>query len=121
MGARQKGFFSSLTGEDMPTRDEHFGSGLKLYGEDRYAEALVELGQAVALDPAFGDAHLAIGHALHRLNRLSEAVEALRQAIACDETEPLYHTSLSAVYRDMGNRQEAEEQMAISFKLQRGR
>jgi tetratricopeptide (TPR) repeat protein len=104
----------------MPTRDEHFGKGLRLYGETKYEEALGELRQAVALDPAFGDAHLAIGHALHKLTRLPEAVEALRNAIACNEKEPLYHTSLSAVFRDMGNRQAAEEEMAISFQLQRG-
>jgi Flp pilus assembly protein TadD len=104
----------------MPTRDEHFGQGLKLYGADQYEQALVELRQAVALDPAFGDAHLAIGHALHKLHRLPEAVEALRQAIACDEKEPLYHTSLSAVYRDMGNRKAAEDELATSYQLQRG-
>jgi tetratricopeptide (TPR) repeat protein len=104
----------------MPTRDEHFGKGLRLYGESKYEESLAQLRQAVALDPTFGDAHLAIGHALHKLNLLSEAVEALRKAIACNDKEPLYHTSLSAVYRDMGNRQAAEEEMAVSFRLQRG-
>jgi tetratricopeptide (TPR) repeat protein len=104
----------------MPTRDEHFGTGLGLYGQARYEEALVELGLAVALDPQFGDAHLAMGHALHKLQRLPEAVAAIRQAIASNEKEPLYHTSLSAVFRDMGKRSEAEEEMALSHQLQRG-
>jgi tetratricopeptide (TPR) repeat protein len=104
----------------MPTRDEHFGKGLGLYGRDQYDEALVEFAKAVELDPEFGDAFLAIGHALHKLKRFPEAVEAIKKAIASNEKEPLYHTSLSTVYRDMGMIPEAEEEMAISHQFQRG-
>jgi tetratricopeptide (TPR) repeat protein len=104
----------------MPTSAEHFGTGLGHYGHGRYEEALVELEKAVALDPQFGDAYLAIGHALHKLERLPEAVEAIKQAIATNDKEPLYHTSLSTVYRDMGRIPEAEEEMAVSHQLQRG-
>jgi tetratricopeptide (TPR) repeat protein len=104
----------------MPTKDEHFGNGLGLYGKHEYEGALVELGKAVELDPQFADAHLAIGHALHKLERLPEAVDAIKKAIAANPQEPLYHTSLSTVFRDMGMIREAEEEMAVSFQLQRG-
>ena len=104
----------------MPTKDEHFGNGLGLYGKDDYEGALVELGKAVALDPKFADAHLAMGHSLHKLKRLPEAVDAIKKAIAVNPQEPLYHTSLSTVFRDMGMILEAEEEMAVSFQLQRG-
>ena len=104
----------------MPTKEEHFGSGLGLYGKGQYVEALAELTKAVELDPRFSDAHLAIGHTLHKLQRLPEAVEAIQKAIAVNGQEVLYHTSLSTVYRDMGMIPQAEEEMAISFQLQRG-
>jgi protein O-GlcNAc transferase len=104
----------------MPTKDEHFGIGLGLYGKSRYEEALAELTKAVELDPQFADAHLAIGHTLHKLKRLSEAVDAIKKAIAINAQEVLYHTSLSTVYRDQGMIREAEEEMAVSFQLQRG-
>jgi Tfp pilus assembly protein PilF len=104
----------------MPTKDEHFGIGLGLYGKNDYEGALVELGKVVEIDPRFADAYLAMGHALQRLKRLPEAVEAIKKAIAINPQEPLYHTSLSTVFRDMGMIPEAEEAMAVSFQLQRG-
>ncbi|OGB91421.1 MAG: hypothetical protein A2Z31_05570 [candidate division NC10 bacterium RBG_16_65_8] len=104
----------------MPTKEEHFGNGLGQYGKHEYEGALVELGKAVALDAQFADAHLAIGHTLHKLKRLPESVEAIKKAIAINPGEPLYHTSLSTVFRDMGMIPEAEEEMAVSFQLQRG-
>ena len=104
----------------MPTKEEHFGNGLGLYGKHEYEGALVELGKAVAADPQFADAHLAIGHTLHKLTRLPEAVEAIKKAIEINPREPLYHTSLSTVFRDMGMIPEAEDAMAASFQLQRG-
>jgi len=104
----------------MPTKEEHFGKGLTLYGQNKYEEAIAELEKAVGIDPSFADAHLAIGHALHKLTLLSEAVMAVKRAIEINPQEPMYHTSLSTVYRDMGMIPEAEEEMAISFQLQRG-
>lgn len=98
-----------------------FGKGLGLYGQQKYDEAVATLREAVTADPKLADAHLALGHSLQKLGRLPEAVEAILQAIALNRTEPLYHTSLSTVYRDMGRIGDAEEHLAISFELQRGR
>jgi len=104
----------------MATKDEHFGKGLTLYGQNKHAEAVAELQKAVEIDPSFGDAYLAMGHALHKLSRFREAVEAIKKAIGVNPQEPMYHTSLSTVYRDMRMIPEAEEEMAISHQLQRG-
>ena len=49
----------------MATKDEHFGKGLTLYGQNKHEEAVAELQKAVEIDPAFGDAYLAMGHAGH--------------------------------------------------------
>jgi Flp pilus assembly protein TadD len=105
----------------MSTAQEQFGKGLSLYGQQKYQEAVAELTLAIAGDPKFADAYLALGHALQKLGRFPEAVDAIRKAIALNGQEPLYHTSLSTVYRDMGRISDAEEHMAISFELQRGR
>jgi Tfp pilus assembly protein PilF len=51
---------------------------------------------------------------------MPEAVEAIKKAIAINPQEPLYHTSLSTVFRDMGMIREAEDAMATSFQMQRG-
>ena len=104
----------------MPTKEEHFGKGLTLYGQNKHEEAIAELKKAVELDLSFGDAYMAMGHALHKLKRLPEAAEAIQKAIAINPQDPMYHTSLSTVYRDMGRIPDAEEEMAISFQLQRG-
>ncbi len=104
----------------MPTKEEYFGKGLTLYGQNKHEEAIAELQKALELDPSFADALLAMGHALHKLKRLPEAVEAIQRAIEINPQDPMYHTSLSTVYRDMGRIPDAEEEMAISFQLQRG-
>ncbi len=104
----------------MTTAQERFGKGLTLYGQQKYDEAIAELTQAIEGDPKFADAYLALGHALHKLGRLPEAAESIGKAIAINGHEALYHTSLSTVYRDMGRISDAEEEMAISFELQRG-
>jgi Tfp pilus assembly protein PilF len=104
----------------MPTKDEHFANGLGLYGKNDYEAALGELAKAVEMDPQFADAYLAMGHSLHKLRRMPEAVEAIKKAIAINPQEPLYHTSLSTVFRDMGMIREAEDAMATSFQMQRG-
>jgi Tfp pilus assembly protein PilF len=104
----------------MATKEEYFGRGLTLYGQNKHEETVAELKKALELDPSFADAHLAMGHALHKLKRLPEAAEAIQKAIAINPQDPMYHTSLSTVYRDMGRISDAEEEMAISFQLQRG-
>ncbi|HXZ43350.1 MAG TPA: tetratricopeptide repeat protein [archaeon] len=104
----------------MATREEHFGKGLTLYGQGKHEEAIAELRMALEIDPLYADAYLAVGHALHKLKRLPEAAEAIKKAIEVNPQDPMYHTSLSTVYRDMGRIPDAEEEMAISFQLQRG-
>jgi len=104
----------------MPTKEEHFGNSLMLYGQDKYEEAIEELKKVVELDPSFADAHLAMGHALQKLKRLPEAAKAIKKAIEIYPQDPMYHTSLSTVYRDMGRTSDAEEELAISFQLQQG-
>jgi Flp pilus assembly protein TadD len=105
----------------MTTAQERFGKGLGLYGQQKYEEGIAELTLAVESDPQFADAYLALGHTFHKLGRLPEAADAIGKAIALNGKEALYHTSLSMVYRDMGRISDAEEEMAMSFELQRGR
>src|SRR3972149_6647931 len=104
----------------MPTKEEHFGKGLTLYGQHKHEEAIADLRKTLELDPSFADAHLAIGHALHKLNRFAEAVQAIQQAPPPNPQDPISPPSLSTVYRDMRMIPEAEEEMAIAIQLQRG-
>jgi hypothetical protein len=103
----------------MPTKDEHFGNGLGLYGKNDYEGALVELGKAVALDPRSPTHILAMGHSLHKLKRLPRPWRPSRRPSRSIRMNRCT-TSLSTVFRDMGMIPEAEEEMAVSFQLQRG-
>lgn len=104
----------------MATKEEYYGRGFAFYGQHKHAEAPADLRKALEQGPSFADDHLAIGHALHKLNRFAEAVQSIQQAIALNPQEPMHHTSLSSVYRDMRMIPEVEEEMAIAFELQRG-
>ena len=57
--------------------------------------------------------HFGKGLTLYERDKYEEAIDIYPQ-------DPMYHTSLSTVYRDMGRTSDAEEELAASFQLQRG-
>lgn len=63
---------------------ERLDSGLSLYREAEYGDALAEIDSALVLDPRWAEAHKARGDALRELFRYQEAVAAY--AAAVDET-----------------------------------
>ena len=51
---------------------------------------------------------------------IDDAITTIKRAIALNPKEPLYHTSLSVLYRKKGMIPEAEAEMAQAMALQRG-
>ncbi len=66
-------------------------SALELFRQRRYADALDELDQAIAIDPYNAQVHFHRGVILDELERYDDAIEAYRQSIAIggDEVETM--------------------------------
>lgn len=65
----------------LPARGElHFKLGVLLNREEKFAEAVKELEQAIALDPTAANAHLQLGGAYLQMKQLAEAERALLKA-----------------------------------------
>ena len=81
--------------------------------------AAVELfRECVFFDPGFGLGHLGLSQVLDRQGNVDEAISAARAAIDLMPDDPLPHTSLSRLYQQKKMIDEAEEEMALSLKLQ---
>jgi tetratricopeptide (TPR) repeat protein len=93
----------------------HLGLGALLFkiGGEHLAEAIKELGSAVALNGELYEARVTLGRALLRAGRAPEAVEHLKGAarLAPDNPEP--HYQLAIAYRRLGQTGLAEQQSAI--------
>jgi Flp pilus assembly protein TadD len=63
--------------DDQSQVDLHFKLGLVLNRQERFAEAVGEFQNAVALSPSAANAHLLLGATLLQLNRLNEAEKSL--------------------------------------------
>ncbi len=68
---------------------EAFNTGLALFNQGRYAEAIPHLDRATRLDPEFGKAYLCMGRSYVALGKWKEALPPLRTAyrLAPEETQ----------------------------------
>ena len=65
-----------------------------------------------------GSVHLGWSQVLDRQGRIDEAILQAKKALEIAPDEPLAHTSLSRLFQQKGMIAEAEEEMAISQRLQ---
>lgn len=94
--------------------------GLTHLSKGNFDDALASFQQAVEVKVDFLEGHLGIAHAYERKRMLNEAVAAAKKAIEVQPNDPLAHTSLSRLFQQKGMIPEAEEEMAISRRLQSG-
>lgn len=90
--------------------EDHYYSGLDLFADGKYQEAVAEYRLAVAADGTFTDAMHALSKALQELNDLDGAIAISQQISAVDPEDVLAHTSLSILYQRKGMIPEAEEE-----------
>lgn len=83
-----------------PTAEARTFLGWTYSSMGRYAEAIAECREAIALDPDFGNPYNDIGAYLIELGRPDEAVPWLRRATKAARYEPRHfpHLNLSRVY-----------------------
>ena len=104
----------------MSDRQTHYLAGLKLFGQDRHAEAVDEYHKALALSPDWTEAMHALATALSKLERHDEAIEVVQRVIELEPEDAFAYTSLSIFLQRKGLIPEAEKAAAkarmISWK-----
>ena len=79
----------------------------------QYTAARDHLEKAVALNPNYYNAHYNLGVTLSSLKDYSGARDELEKAIALGAREPEVHFALSKAYRNLGEPQQAEQQLRL--------
>ena len=104
----------------MSDRQAHYLAGLKLFGENKHAEAIAEYDQALVEDPDWTDGLHAKATALSKLERYDEAIKIVERIIELEPNDAFAYTSLSIFLMRKGMIPEAESAAAkarmISWK-----
>ena len=93
-------------------------TGLGRIASGDFAGAIEAFQSALEGDSQFYMAHLGWSQVLDRQGRIDEAILQAKKALEIAPDEPLAHTSLSRLFQQKGMIAEAEEEMAISQRLQ---
>ncbi len=96
----------------------HYFDGLKRLSTDDFQGAIEAFQSAISEDSEFFLGYLGCSQALDKLGKVDEAILQAKKAVDIVPDEPLVHTSLSRLLQQKGLIAEAEEEMAISLKLQ---
>ncbi len=90
---------------------EHFAAG--------HTEAAIEgYRRALEINENLSMAWNGLAMALARIGDLEAALDAARRYADLEPDEPLAHTSLSMLYQRLGRIAEAEDEKALSMRLQ---
>jgi tetratricopeptide (TPR) repeat protein len=113
-----KDAFTELSSE-LAINPDHAGAnaemGAILLAESRQSEAALYLEKAIMLDPDLSETRLQLGKAYYLQKNFTKAVEVLQIATRNDP-QGQAHYQLGLVYRDVGQKQAAQEQFSISRK-----
>ena len=92
----------------MTDPKDHYLAGLKLFGEQKNEEAIVEYEKALAAKPDWVDVLLAKATSLSNLGRHEEAVATVHRVIELAPDDAMAFTSLSIFLQRMNKIEEAE-------------
>jgi tetratricopeptide (TPR) repeat protein len=96
----------------MSDRKTHYLAGLKLFGQDKYAEAVEEYRRAIALSPDWLEALHALATAQSKLGDQDAALATIARVIQLDPDDPFAYTSQSIFLQRKGLIPEAESAQA---------
>jgi Flp pilus assembly protein TadD len=88
---------------------------------DQPLRAVAYLREATADDKTLLEAHRELGKALRLSHNFQEAVKELQFVASERPNDTMVHAQLAAVYRDMGNRERARQEMEIHARILRQR
>jgi len=86
---------------------KHFDEANRLYHLGKYAEAVKEYDEALAIDPNFKEAHYNKGLALYNLKRYEEAIEEYDKALAIDPNFKQAHNNKGLALYNLKRHEEA--------------
>jgi len=84
------------------------------FSQGRDDEAVTRLEEALRLDPSHAESYEALGVILGRNEKFHEAIDIFKRLEEVAPLEPMVHTNLSLFYMKLGDKEEAERQMARS-------
>ena len=106
----------------MADKIEHYKAGLKLFGENKFEEAIAEYSLALEENPDWEDGLHAIAMAYMSAGKLDDAIATAKHLLTLNPNDPFIHTSLSMFYQRKGMIDEAEAESAkarmASWKLE---
>lgn len=104
---------------DSPLKDAQpdLNLGILFLDQDRAAEALPHLQEAVSLAPHNPKAHEQLGRAYEQVNQLEKAQHELEIAVALAPNVSGLHFKLGQLYRRRDMKQQAQQQFDICAKL----
>ncbi len=89
----------SSCGRDIGAqRDHHFRRAQEYAKREKYVEAVIELQNAVHLDPNFAEGYVALGSASRRLGRYDEAAIAFRRSLELAPKQSKAAIELGEIY-----------------------
>jgi tetratricopeptide (TPR) repeat protein len=86
----------------------HYRAALALLRSEQYEKALVELDDAIALGPKYGDLHNFRGVALCELSRVDEGIASFRRAVALNADHNVAKLNLAFAHLRAGQFKDAE-------------
>lgn len=89
--------------------EDHYYAGIDYFGEGKFAEAISQYDQALAIDPKFCDALHGLAQAYHAQQDFDRTIEAARRILALDADDILAWTTISRAYQRKNMIPEAEE------------
>lgn len=101
----------------MEPKMEAYLRGLKLYGEQKHAQAIEAYKEALAIDPDWTDAIAGLAMAQMHAGLLDEAIVNGKRIVELDPEDPFGHTNLSMFYQRKGMIEEAEQEGAKARML----
>jgi folate-binding protein YgfZ len=102
-------FYSAIGQQDGATLLQE---GLRLFSEGYEEAAIVQLRQALSVQPDSLEAAEALGVILSRQEQYPEAIALMEKILEQDPHHVLAHTNLSVFYMKLGDKEKAEEEKA---------
>lgn len=104
-------------GDPHPSEQPFLNYGTLLVTQQRTADALPLLAQAVAIAPGNSKAHEQFSHALEQQGQIPEAQEQMLKAIEIEPGNAAFHYQLGQLYRRSGDAEKGRAEMQLSSKL----
>jgi len=99
------------------TAEEHFKKGIDLANSGKYDEAVLELKQALALEPKSYKCHLNLGLVYANQKRYDEAMKAIETAISINPDKVMDHYVLALLYERKKEKDKAVAEWEKVLKL----